>query len=153
MIRVRSALHTQSVESAPLFFQAMKTQPLRKDQKKPVLVPDILLMWPQEHYLLEELIHSRLHCCTAQLHKSLCQNARTFFKPSNEQDSTTAGNSHFQDWPGHSMALFQGKIIYPPPTPFLAIRHFSGEGGGGVYSEGLRGRNFIRPSSLYTPHP
>ena len=51
---------------------------------------------------------------------------------------------------------FQGKIIYaPPPSPlFLAKRHFSGEGGGGVYFEAPRGRNFIRPPPLlYTPHP
>ena len=49
--------------------------------------------------------------------------------------------------------VFQGKIIYapPPPTPFLVIRHFSGEGGGGVYFEAPRGRNFIRPPPFYTP--
>ena len=49
----------------------------------------------------------------------------------------------------------QGEIIYapPPPPPFLATRHFSGEGGGGVYFEAPRGRNFIRPPFLYTPHP
>ena len=41
----------------------------------------------------------------------------------------------------------------PPPTPFLAKRHFPGEGGGGVYFEAPRGRNFIRPPLLYTPHP
>ena len=41
----------------------------------------------------------------------------------------------------------------PPPPPFLTIRHFSGEGGGGVYFEAPRGRNFIRPPLLYTPHP
>ena len=45
-----------------------------------------------------------------------------------------------------------GEIIYPPPLPsFLAKRHFSGEGGGGVYSEPPRGRNFIRPPLLYAP--
>ena len=50
---------------------------------------------------------------------------------------------------------FQGEIIYaPPPLPsFLAKRHFSGEGGGGVYSEPPRGRNFIRPPLLHAPHP
>ena len=41
----------------------------------------------------------------------------------------------------------------PPPPPFLAKRHFPGEGGGGVYFEAPRGRNFIRPPLLYTPHP
>ena len=50
---------------------------------------------------------------------------------------------------------FQGEIISPPPlTPFLARRHFSGEGGGRVYFEAPRGRNFIPPPPLlYTPHP
>ena len=47
----------------------------------------------------------------------------------------------------------QGEIIYaPPPSPILAKRHFSGEGGGVVYFEGPRGRNFIRPP-FYTPPP
>ena len=42
--------------------------------------------------------------------------------------------------------------INPPPLPpFLAKRQFSGEGGGGVYFEAPRGRNFI-PPPLYTPH-
>ena len=40
----------------------------------------------------------------------------------------------------------------PPPPPFLTIRHFSGEGGGGVYSEAPRGRNFIRPPPPFI-HP
>ena len=46
----------------------------------------------------------------------------------------------------------QGEIIYAPPPspPFLAIRHFSGEGGGGAYFEAPRGRNFI-PPPFYTP--
>ena len=47
----------------------------------------------------------------------------------------------------------RGEIIYAPPPlpPFLAIRHFSGEGGGGVYFEAPRGRNFIPPPPFYTP--
>ena len=41
--------------------------------------------------------------------------------------------------------------IRPPPLPpFLAKRHFPGEGGGGVYFEAPRGRNFI-PPPFYTP--
>ena len=48
----------------------------------------------------------------------------------------------------------QGEIIYPPLPLFLAKRHFSGEGGGGVYFEAPRGRNFTPPPPLlYTPHP
>ena len=40
----------------------------------------------------------------------------------------------------------------PPSSPFLAKRHFSGEGGGSVYFEAPRGRNFIRPPPpFYTP--
>ena len=43
------------------------------------------------------------------------------------------------------------KLYTPPPSPhFLAKRHFSREGGGGVYFEAPRGRNFIRPP-FYTP--
>ena len=47
----------------------------------------------------------------------------------------------------------QGEILYTPPPlpPFLAKRHFPVEGGGGVYFEAPRGRNFIRPPPLYTP--
>ena len=43
-------------------------------------------------------------------------------------------------------------MIYapPPPPPFLAKRDFPGEGGGGVYFEAPRGRNFI-PPPFYTP--
>ena len=42
--------------------------------------------------------------------------------------------------------------IRPPPSPhFLARRHFSGEGSGGVYFEAPRGRNFIRPPLSYVP--
>ena len=43
--------------------------------------------------------------------------------------------------------------ISPPcPPPFLAKRHFPGEGGGGVYFEAPRGRNLIRPPPpFYTP--
>ena len=46
----------------------------------------------------------------------------------------------------------QGEIIYPPPPlpPFLAIRHFSGEGGGGVYFEAPR-QEFYAPPPFYTP--
>ena len=53
---------------------------------------------------------------------------------------------------GAFVPYFQGKIIYTPPPipPFLAQRHFSGEGGEGVYSEPPRGRNFIRPPPFYT---
>ena len=44
--------------------------------------------------------------------------------------------------------------IRPPPLPpFLAIRYFSGEGGGGVSFEAPRGRNFIRPPPLLHPPP
>ena len=56
---------------------------------------------------------------------------------------------------GHK--IIPGRIyIHPPPPPvrpFLAMRHFSGEGGGGAYFEAPRGRNFIPPPLLYTPHP
>ena len=49
--------------------------------------------------------------------------------------------------------LYPGKDhIRPPPLPpFLARRHFSREGGGGVYFEAPRSRNFIRPPPFYTP--
>ena len=49
----------------------------------------------------------------------------------------------------------QGEIIYPPPAlhPFLARRHVSGEGGGGVNFEAAHGRNFIPPPLLYNPPP
>ena len=42
-----------------------------------------------------------------------------------------------------------------PPTlpPFLTKRHFPGEGGGGVYFEAARGRNFIRPPPPLHPPP
>ena len=50
-----------------------------------------------------------------------------------------------------ALVHIQREIIYTPP-PFLAKRHFPGEGGGGVYFEAPRGRNFIRPP-LYTPPP
>ena len=44
--------------------------------------------------------------------------------------------------------------IRPPPSlHFLAKKHFSGEGGGGVYSEPPRSRNFIRPPPLKRPPP
>ena len=46
------------------------------------------------------------------------------------------------------------KFDTSPPSPhFLSARHFSGEGGGGVYFEAPRGRNLIRPPFLYAPHP
>ena len=41
----------------------------------------------------------------------------------------------------------------PPLPPFLARRHFSGEGGGGVCFEAPRGRKFIRPPPLIHPPP
>ena len=53
------------------------------------------------------------------------------------------------------MKLIQGEIFYaPPPSPhFWPKGIFSGEGGGGVYFEAPRARNFIRPLLLYTPPP
>ena len=39
---------------------------------------------------------------------------------------------------------------YPPVS---GQRHFSEDGGGCVYFEAPRGRNFIRPPFLYAPHP
>ena len=59
--------------------------------------------------------------------------------------------------PGNKSSLqdpdIQGEIIYAPPPlpPFLAKRHFSGEGGGGVYLEAPRGKNFMCPPPFYTP--
>ena len=50
---------------------------------------------------------------------------------------------------------FSRENLYTPPPPlppFLAKRHFSGEGGGGVYFEAPRGRNFIRPPPPFI-HP
>ena len=49
-----------------------------------------------------------------------------------------------------SSGLVQGETIYAPLTPFLAQRHFSGEGGGGVYSEAPRGR---KPPPFMHPPP
>ena len=45
--------------------------------------------------------------------------------------------------------------MYAPrlSPPDLDIKHFPGEGGGGVYFEASRGRKFIRLPPLYTPHP
>ena len=40
----------------------------------------------------------------------------------------------------------------PPPPPFSGQKAFSGEGGGGVYFEAPRGRNFIRPLPFIHPH-
>ena len=43
------------------------------------------------------------------------------------------------------------KLYTPPPPPsphFWPKRHFPREGGGGVYVEAPRGRNFIRPPPL-----
>ena len=46
------------------------------------------------------------------------------------------------------------KLYTPHPLPlFLAKRHFPGEGGGGVYFEAPRGRNFIRPPPFIHPPP
>ena len=58
--------------------------------------------------------------------------------------------------PAKSSKIYTTKILRHisaegPGQPFLAIRHFSGEGGGGVYFEAPRGRNFIRPPPFYTP--
>ena len=48
----------------------------------------------------------------------------------------------------------QGEIIYaPPPHPISGHKAFFRGGGGGVYFEAPRGRNFIRPPFLYTPQP
>ena len=50
--------------------------------------------------------------------------------------------------------LAQGEIIYaPPPPPISGQKAFFRGGGGGLYFEAPRGRNFIRPPLLYTPHP
>ena len=38
-----------------------------------------------------------------------------------------------------------------PSPPFLAKRHFPGEGAGGVFFEAPRGRNFIRPPFIHFP--
>ena len=47
-----------------------------------------------------------------------------------------------------------GRNYIPPPLPpFLAKRHFSGEGGVGVYFEAPRGRNFIPPSPSLKMRP
>ena len=44
--------------------------------------------------------------------------------------------------------------LYNPHPPFLAKRHFPGEGGGCVYFEAPRGRNFIPPPPLlHNPPP
>ena len=44
-------------------------------------------------------------------------------------------------------------ILPPPRPPFLPKRHFPSEGGGGVYFEPPRGRNFIRAPPFYTYTP
>ena len=51
--------------------------------------------------------------------------------------------------------LYPGRTYIgpPPPPPFLAKRHFQGRGGGGVYFEAPRGRNFIRPPPFIHPPP
>ena len=46
----------------------------------------------------------------------------------------------------------QDKIIYPPSL-LLALRHVSGEGGGGVFFEAPRRRNFVPPPSFIRPTP
>ena len=64
-----------------------------------------------------------------------------------------AGSLQCGFWP-RSSQISREKLYTPPPLPpFLAKRHFSGEGGGGVYFEGPRGRNFICPPFLYAPRP
>ena len=48
----------------------------------------------------------------------------------------------------------QGEVIYPPPSRhFWPKGNFPGEGGGGVYFEAPRGRNFIRPPPFIHPPP
>ena len=51
--------------------------------------------------------------------------------------------------------IIQGEIIYaPPPSPhFWPKGHFPVEGGGGVYFEAPRGKNFIRPPLFIHPPP
>ena len=51
--------------------------------------------------------------------------------------------------PANSLAYIY--ILYIPPTPCLAQRAFFKEGGGGVYFEAARSRNFIPPPLLCTP--
>ena len=55
-------------------------------------------------------------------------------------------------WRGVSFFTPREKLYTPPPPlpPFLAKRHFAGEGGGGVYSAPSHNRNFI-PPPFYTP--
>ena len=51
--------------------------------------------------------------------------------------------------------VVQGEIIYAPPPlpPFLAIRHFSGEGGGGVYFEAPPRQEFYTPPPFFIRPP
>ena len=53
----------------------------------------------------------------------------------------------------HYLVRLAASRIRPPPLPFLAKRHFPGEGGGCVHLEAPRGRNFIRPPPLNFIHP
>ena len=41
----------------------------------------------------------------------------------------------------------------PPPPPFSGLKAFFREGGGGVYFEALRGRNFVPPPLFLHPPP
>ena len=61
----------------------------------------------------------------------------------------------FGTFPSPFLALLQGEIIYapPPPPPHFGQKTFLRERGGGAYFEAPRGRNFIPPPLLYTPHP
>ena len=60
-------------------------------------------------------------------------------------------NKDFSTPPFNKYYLYpERNYIRPPPSPISDQRHFSGERGGGVYSEPPRGRYFIRPP-LYTP--
>ena len=46
-----------------------------------------------------------------------------------------------------------GRNYIRPPPPFWLKGIFQGRGVGVVYFEAPRGRNFIPPPLLYTPHP
>ena len=75
------------------------------------------------------------------------------FQKSKERKSNILRQlTHFLPSPFCGAPFVQGEIIYAPPPlpPFLAKRHFPGEGGGGVYSGAPRGRNLYTPL-FYTP--
>ena len=64
------------------------------------------------------------------------------------------GQAHSRGSSSWPKILHTEKLYTPPPPlpPFLAKRHFSEEGGGGVHFEAPRGR-ILFPPLLYTPHP